>query len=109
MIHERSEYQIADYDDNLYQCHLSWAVNIAIASEGKYRQLKELKKKKSMSSRSFGGNQKRQRVIYHPVHHNRPPYRPPQSQAGQQSNVRPAITYPNSQSTNAPGGNAPTS
>ena len=34
------------------------AVNIAIASEAKYRQHKELKKKKSMPSRSFGGNQK---------------------------------------------------
>ena len=72
------------------------AVNVAIASEGKYWQHKELKKKKSMPSGSFGGNQKRQRVIYHPVHHNRPPYRPPQFQAGQQSNVRPAITYPSS-------------
>ena len=53
------------------------AVNIAIASESKYRQHKELKKKKSVPSGSFGGNQKRQRVIYHPIHHNRPPYRPP--------------------------------
>ena len=35
------------------------AVNIAIASEAKYRQHKELKKKKSMLSGSFGGNQKR--------------------------------------------------
>ena len=65
------------------------AVNIAIASEAKYRQQKELKKKKSMSSGSFGGNLKRQRVIYHPVNHNRPP----QFQASQQSNVRPVATY----------------
>ena len=75
------------------------AVNIAIASEAKYQQHKELKKKVSMSSRSFGGNQKRQRVIYHPANHNRPPYRPPQFQASQQSNVRPAITYQNPQPT----------
>ena len=72
------------------------AVNIAIASEAKYWQHKELKKKKGMPSGCFGGNQKRQRVIYHLVNHNRPPYCPPQSQAGQQSNVCPAITYPNS-------------
>ena len=85
------------------------AVNIAIASEEKYRQHKEIKKKKSVPSRSFDGNQKRQRVIYHPINHNRPPYRPPQFQARQQSNVHPAITQPNSQQTNAPSGNAPTS
>ena len=48
-------------------------VNIAIALEEKYRQHKEIKKKKSVSSGSFGGNQKRQRVIYHPVNHYRPP------------------------------------
>ena len=71
------------------------AVNIAIASEEKYRQHKEIKKKKSVSSRSFGGNQKRQKIIYHPVNHYRPPYRPPQFQARQQSNVRPATTYQN--------------
>ena len=47
------------------------AVNIAIASEAKYRQHKELKKK-SMPSGSYGGNPKRQRVIYHPVNHNHP-------------------------------------
>ena len=84
------------------------AVNIAIASEEKYRQHKEIKKKKSVLSRSFGGNQKRQRVIYHPVNHNCPPYRPPQFQAGQRPNVLPAITYPNSQQTNVPGVHAPT-
>ena len=76
------------------------AVNIAIALEGKYRQHKELKKKKSVPSRSFGRNQKRQKIIYHPVNHYRPPYRPPQFQAGQQSNVRPATTYQNPQQTN---------
>ena len=59
-----------------------------------------------MPSGSFGGNQKRQKIIYHPINHYRPPYRPPQFQARQQSNVCPAITYPNSQQTNAPGGNA---
>ena len=85
------------------------AVNIAIASKEKYRQHKEIKKKKSVPSGSFGGNQKRQRVIYHPVNHYRPPYRPPQFQAGQQSNVCPATTYQNPQQTNAPGVNAPTS
>jgi len=53
------------------------AVNIAIALEQKYRQHKELKKKKSVPSRSFGGNQKRQNIIYHPVNHYHPPYRPP--------------------------------
>ena len=83
-------------------------VNIAIASERKFRQHKELKKKKSMSSGSFGGNQKRQRVIYHLVNHNRPPYHPSQFQAGQQSNVRPATTYQNTQQTNASGVSAPT-
>ena len=81
------------------------AVNIAIASEEKYRQHKEIKKNKNVPSGSFSGNQKRQKIIYHPVNH----YRPPQFQAGQQSNGRPAITYLNSQQTNAPGGNAPTS
>ena len=84
------------------------AVNIAIASESKYRQHKELKKKKSMPSGSFGGNQKRQMVIYHPIHHNRPPYHPPQFQVGKQSNVRPATTYQNPQQTNASGVSAPT-
>ena len=52
-----------------------------------------------MSSGSFGGNPKRQRVIYHPVNHNRPP----QFQASQQSNVRPVATYQNPQHTNASG------
>ena len=84
------------------------AVNIAIASEEKYRQHKEIKKKKGVSSGSFGGNQKRQRVIYHPVNHYRPPYHPPQFQAGQQSNVHPATTYQNPQQTNASGVPAPT-
>ena len=69
------------------------AVNIAIASEEKYRQHKEIKKKKSVPSGPFGGNQKRQRVIYHPVNHNHPPYRPQQFPAGQQSNVHPTTTY----------------
>ena len=80
------------------------AVNIAIASEVKYQQHKELKKKKSMPSGSFGGNPKRQRVIYHPVNHNRLP----QFQAGQQSNVRPATTYQSPQPTNASGVSAST-
>ena len=84
------------------------AVNIAIVLEAKYRQHKELKKKKSMPSGSFGGNSKRQRVIYHLVNHNCPPYRPPQFQAGQQSNVRPVTTYQNPQLTNASGVSAPT-
>ena len=84
------------------------AVNIAIASEEKYRQHKEIKKQKSVPSGSFGGNQKRQRVIYHPVNHYRPPYRPPQFQARQQSNVRPATTYQNPQQTNTSGVSAPT-
>ena len=35
------------------------AVNLAIASEEKYQQHKEIKKKKSVPSGSFGGNQKR--------------------------------------------------
>ena len=59
------------------------AVNIAITSEEKYRQHKEIKKKKSVPSGSFGGNQKGQKIIYHPVNHYHPPYRPPQFQAGQ--------------------------
>ena len=84
------------------------AVDIAIASEAKYRQHREFKKKKSMPSGSFGGNPKRQRVIYHPVNHNRPPYRPPQFQAGQQSNVRPATTYQHPPQ-NTSGVNTPTS
>ena len=108
MVHERSEYQTADNDDSLYQYHLSEAVNIAIASEAKYRQHKEIKKKKNVQSGPFGGNQKRQRVIYHPVNHNRPPYRPLPFQAGQQSNVRPATTYQNPQPTNASRVSAPT-
>ena len=52
-------------------------VNIAIALEEKYRQHKEIKKKKSVPSRSFSGNHKRQTIIYHLVNHYRPPYRPP--------------------------------
>ncbi|XP_066316332.1 uncharacterized protein [Miscanthus floridulus] len=83
-------------------------VNIAIASEEKYRQHKEIKKKKSVPSGSFGGNQKRQKIIYHPVNHYYSPYRPLQFQAGQQPNVCPTITYPNSQQTNVPGVHAPT-
>ena len=35
------------------------AVNIAIASEEKYRQHEEIKRKKSVPSGSFGGNQKK--------------------------------------------------
>ena len=73
------------------------AVNIAIASEEKYRQHKEIKKKNSVSLGSFGGNQNRQKILYHPINHYHPPYHPPQFQAGQQSNVHPAITYLNSQ------------
>ena len=84
------------------------AANIAIASEEKYRQHKKIKKKKNVPSGSFGGNQKRQRVIYHRTNHNRPPYRPPQFHSGQQSNVRPATTYQNPQPTNASGLSAPT-
>ena len=53
------------------------AVNIAIASEEKYWQHKEIKKKKSVPSGSFSGNQKRHKIIYHPVNHYHPPYRPP--------------------------------
>ena len=83
-------------------CHE--AVNITIASEAKYRQHKELKKKKSMLSGSFGGNPKMQRVIYHPVNHNCPP----QFQASQQLNARPATTYQNPQPTNASRVSAPT-
>jgi hypothetical protein len=53
------------------------AVNIAIASEEEYRKHKEAKKKKNVSSGSFGSNQKRQKIIYHPQNHFRPPCCPP--------------------------------
>jgi hypothetical protein len=56
------------------------AVNIAISYEEKTHEHKEDKKNKSASARPSGGNQKRQRVIYHPVNHYRPPYHPPQFQ-----------------------------
>ena len=61
-----------------------------------------------MRSGSFSGNQKRQKITYHPVNHYHPPYRPPQFQAGQHPNVRPAVTYPNSQQSNVPSVRAPT-
>ena len=51
------------------------AVNIAIASDEKYRQHKEIKKK-NVPSGSFSGNQKREKIIYHLVNHYRPPYHP---------------------------------
>ena len=37
------------------------AVNIAIASKEKYRQHKEIKKKKNVPSKSFGGNKRGKR------------------------------------------------
>ena len=55
-------------------------VNIAISYEEKSRQQKEEKKKKGNTSGFSGGNQKRQRMIYHPVNHYRPPYHPQQFQ-----------------------------
>ena len=47
-------------------------------------------------------------MICHPVNYYRPPYRPPQFQAGQQSNVCPATTYQNPQQTNTSGVSAST-
>jgi hypothetical protein len=52
------------------------AINIAIASAKEYRKHKEAKKKKIMSSRSSGNNQKRQKIVYHPQNHFRPPFCP---------------------------------
>jgi hypothetical protein len=54
------------------------AINIAIASEEEYRKHKEAKKKKNVSSRFSGSNQKRQKIIYHPQNHFRPPFHPQQ-------------------------------
>jgi hypothetical protein len=53
------------------------AINISIASEEKNCLHKEAKKKKNVSSGSFGGNQKCQKIIYHPVNHSCPSFRPP--------------------------------
>jgi hypothetical protein len=84
------------------------AVNIAIASEEKNSLQKEAKKKKNVSFGSSGSNQKYQRVIYHPVNHSRPSFRPPQFQAWQQSFVRPVTALPYPQQPNAPGIRTPT-
>jgi hypothetical protein len=56
-------------------------VNIAIASEEKNHLHKEAKKKKNVSSGSSDGNQKHQKIIFHPVNHSCPSFRPPQFQA----------------------------
>jgi hypothetical protein len=53
-------------------------VNIALTSEEEYRKHKESKKKKNVSSRSSGSNQKHQKIIYHPQNHFCPPFHPPQ-------------------------------
>jgi hypothetical protein len=51
-------------------------VNMAISTEEKYRVHKEAKHKekvgKGQFSGSSGGKSKRQKIIYHPTHHNRP-------------------------------------
>jgi hypothetical protein len=52
------------------------SVTIAIASEEEYHKHKEAKKKKNVSSGSSGSNQKRQKIIYHPQNHFRPPLHP---------------------------------
>jgi hypothetical protein len=65
-------------------------VNVAIASEEKSCIHKESKKKKEVLSSSSGGIKKRQRFIYHPQNHFRPPYHPLQYQARPQTFIRPA-------------------
>ena len=65
-------------------------VNMAISSEEKYHVHKEAKKKKnvkSMTVGSFGSNAKRQKIVYHPINHFRPPFCPPQFQPRQQAFV----------------------
>jgi predicted PolB exonuclease-like 3'-5' exonuclease len=71
------------------------AVNIAIASEEECHKHKE-GKKKNVSSKFSGSNQKRQKIVYHPVNQPRPPYHPPQFQNWQHAFVRPpaALPYP---------------
>ena len=59
---------------NLLHCTYHEAVNIAISYEGSNRQYQEEKRKKKSGTGNFSGQQKRQRVIYHPSHHNRPLY-----------------------------------
>jgi hypothetical protein len=87
-------------------------VNMAISSEEKYRVHKESKNKDKYGKNKFpgfsGNRAKRQKVIYHPVNHNRPFYRPPPFQPRQQSYVRPAAApfYPRQPS--APGIRPPT-
>ena len=51
-------------------------VSKAITAEEKYRQKQESKKKR-MPMNSFGGNMKRQKIIYHPQNHVRFTPRPP--------------------------------
>jgi hypothetical protein len=78
-------------------------VNVAIISEERSRIHKESKKKKQVSSGLSGSNKKRQKFIYHPQNHFRPPYRPPQYQARQQMFVRPAVAQQYPQQSNALG------
>ena len=53
-------------------------VSIAISSDEKYHQHKEMKKRKNVPIGSSGGNNRRQTIVYQPFH--RHPYRPPQLQ-----------------------------
>jgi hypothetical protein len=54
------------------------SINIAIASDEEYHKHKEAKKKKNVSSRSSGSNQKRHKIIDHPQNHFCPPFCPQQ-------------------------------
>jgi hypothetical protein len=78
-------------------------VNVAIASEEKFRLHKESKKKKQVLSSPSSGIKKCQKFIYHPQNHFRPTYRPPQYQAWPQTFIRPAATPQYPQQPNAPG------
>ena len=76
-------------------------VSKAITAEEKYRQKQESKKKKTPTG-PFGGNVKRQKVIYHPQNHARYPQRPPQFQARPQVFPRPVAALPYSRPQNVP-------
>jgi hypothetical protein len=73
-------------------------VNVTIASEDK----SSIHKKQVLSS-SSGGIKKRQKFIYHPQNHFRPPYHPPHYQARSQMFIRPSATQHYPQQPNAPG------
>ena len=75
-------------------------ISIAITTEEKNHQHKEVKKRKNVLAISSSNTSQRQRIVYQPIYH--PPYHPPQQQSQQQSFVRPAAALSYPRQMNAP-------